>query len=214
MAFYINSLNFPNLTAKGTPVGADLVLIADSAAGNILKQATITNVLAVGGGASALTFIATATATNSASVNFDNKITSTYDNYLLVWENFLAATASTSLLLQVGTGATPTYQTTTYTTAISPSINATTAGIALGAAANGNTANRVGAGNAYFTNANNASNDKVAVGHSGFWNASATDAIFSFSGRWPNATVITSLRLIMGAGNITSGTFKLYGLSN
>lgn len=43
MAFYSNSLNFPNLTNKATPVGADIILLADSAAGNIPKQATLSS---------------------------------------------------------------------------------------------------------------------------------------------------------------------------
>lgn len=41
MAFYSNSLNFPNLTVKGSPVGADTILIADSAGGGAPKQALI-----------------------------------------------------------------------------------------------------------------------------------------------------------------------------
>lgn len=41
MATYTNSLNFPNLTVKAAPVGADIILIADSAAGNEPKQSLI-----------------------------------------------------------------------------------------------------------------------------------------------------------------------------
>lgn len=43
MAFVTNSLNFPNLTNKATPVGADILLIADSAASNALKQCLISS---------------------------------------------------------------------------------------------------------------------------------------------------------------------------
>lgn len=43
MAFYSNSLNFPNLTSKATPVGADIIMIGDSAAGNIPKQCLISS---------------------------------------------------------------------------------------------------------------------------------------------------------------------------
>lgn len=41
MAFYSNSLNFPNLTVKASPTGSDSVLISDAAAGGIPKQALI-----------------------------------------------------------------------------------------------------------------------------------------------------------------------------
>ena len=43
MAFVTNSLNFPNLTSKATPVGADLLMISDSAASSALKQITISS---------------------------------------------------------------------------------------------------------------------------------------------------------------------------
>lgn len=43
MAFNSNSLNFPNLSVKATPVLADIGLVADSAAGNALSQYTATN---------------------------------------------------------------------------------------------------------------------------------------------------------------------------
>lgn len=43
MAFYTNSLNFPNLTSKATPIGADILLLADSAAGNIPKQCLVSS---------------------------------------------------------------------------------------------------------------------------------------------------------------------------
>lgn len=46
MAFITNALNFPNLTAKTAPVGADLLMIADSAASNALKNVTNTNLFA------------------------------------------------------------------------------------------------------------------------------------------------------------------------
>jgi len=41
MAFYSNSINFPNLTVKGTPTTSDIMPLADAAAGNIPKQATV-----------------------------------------------------------------------------------------------------------------------------------------------------------------------------
>lgn len=46
MTYYSNSLNFPNLTAKTVPVGADILLIGDSAANGQPKQSTIAQVIA------------------------------------------------------------------------------------------------------------------------------------------------------------------------
>jgi hypothetical protein len=41
MAFYSNALDFPNLSSKATPVSADIIMIADSAASDAPKQCTI-----------------------------------------------------------------------------------------------------------------------------------------------------------------------------
>lgn len=45
MAFVTNSINFPNLSAKSTPIGADIIMLADSAAANALKQATFNTLM-------------------------------------------------------------------------------------------------------------------------------------------------------------------------
>jgi hypothetical protein len=42
-AFQGNSLNFPNLTSKSTPIGADILLLADSAAANAVKQCLVSS---------------------------------------------------------------------------------------------------------------------------------------------------------------------------
>lgn len=41
MAFITNSLNFPNLSVKASPIGADILMLADSADSNKVKQALI-----------------------------------------------------------------------------------------------------------------------------------------------------------------------------
>lgn len=56
---YNNALGLFNVTVKTTPIGADLLPIGDSAVtGTPLKQATIANVIAAGGGASAKSIFA------------------------------------------------------------------------------------------------------------------------------------------------------------
>lgn len=50
MAFVGNPINFPQLTAKSSPVGADILMVADSAAANALKQSTLTQLLASSAG--------------------------------------------------------------------------------------------------------------------------------------------------------------------
>jgi len=199
----------------GTAIPNGVTATTQSASDNSTKVATTAYVDAAAGGGGSLTLIASATASNSATVDFSNNLSATYDNYMLVWENCIVAGANTTFFLRVGTGAGPTYQATSYTTGMSPGSNAGTTGICLTKAADTSTAaNRAGAGNVTVTNVNNASNDKVVVGTVGYWANSLADAVISVSGRWQGATVLTSLRFINSTGNITSGVFKLYGLKN
>src|SRR5690348_16457363 len=110
MAFVTNSLNFPNLPSKASPVGADLFMLADSADSNKLKQATLTSMLAAAA-AGALTKVATATAAGVSTLDFNACFSATYDNYLIVWENWVAS-STVFPQARVGTGAGPTFQAT------------------------------------------------------------------------------------------------------
>ena len=221
MTFVGNSLNFANLTSKATPVGADKVMIADSAAGNAIKQATVSSILS-GASAGALTFIASVTASASATVDFSNNLSATYDNYLVVVEDMLPASASTTLFARVGTGAGPTYQATAYSGVTACFSGATTTAIT-GTTAFGLTkissmlanANLVAGGHFLFTNVNSATyknvNGQITYADS---ITSTTGVICINGGQWAGATVLTSLRFLMSSGNIASGIFKLYGYQN
>lgn len=73
MAFYTNSLNFPNLTSKASPVAADIILIADSASGDVPKQATIGSLpFAPLGGATVVNITAATQAMASDTIYFVN----------------------------------------------------------------------------------------------------------------------------------------------
>lgn len=64
-----------------------------------------------GGGA----LIDTQVASNSATIDFTNKLTSTYTTYVVILTNFVSSTNNNTVLyMRQGTGSTPTYQTTGY----------------------------------------------------------------------------------------------------
>lgn len=199
MAFVSNMLNFPNLTSKASPVGADLIMIADSAASNAVKQATISSILAAStsGG---LVFLGTGTASNSTSVDFPNFLSSTYDNYLVMVENYQPVSTSTILTLLVGTGAGPTYQVSNYTGS-----SASYVAIATGTT----TSLLTGAGSVNIYDANTSNIKHIHVISSVFAAATAVNLV-----QWSLGTVLTSVRLINNTGNISTGTFKLYGYKN
>lgn len=359
--FYSNSLNFPNLTAKGSPVGADSVLISDSAAGGAIKQALISNLpftsvsfpitLAQGGtnanltannggifyststagailagtatagqivrsgasttpswstatypatttinrllyssaanvisdlatanssilvtdgsgvpslsttipngviattqaasdnstkvattayvdaaasaAAGALVFIASGTAANSAVINFNNNLSATYDNYMVVVEN-LVGVSNADLLMDVGTGGTPTYSATTYAGASSGSGDGTTTNLSASSTTSfrftvqatsditvRSTSTDACGGILHVTNTQNASNYKGIQGFlAGNFSQAAGVLVTGFitsGGAWNTATALTSIRFKMSSGNISTGTFRLYGIKN
>jgi hypothetical protein len=277
MAFYSNALDFPNLTSKGTPTTSDLIMIADAAASNVPKQATVGSLpfptvpvsvtnggtgvatlttaygvltagttatgnvqtlaalgasgtvltsngasalpsfQAVAAGASGLTWIATVTASAQATVDFNNNLTSTYDNYIVVFENVVSAAGSGKLQILAGTGAGPTYQTSAYAGVYVGYLSGAISGVTSGTAAVDMTPAQVlstttsgAAGFITIHNVNNASNFKAFTAHTFVTSLFGCVSV----GTWGGATVLSSLRFKFASGNLTSGTFKLYGYQN
>ena len=209
-------------TTTPTCVIASAVTGTTQAANNnstkLATTAYADNVPTSGGG---LVWIATVTAAAGANALFDNKLTSTYDNYMVVFEAVLPATNATSHYMQFGTGGTPTYQTTNYQSGTLTNVgvisfSGPTTAIGVNASARvANTAARVGGGSLVINNANSATLDKVATGTQTFVDSTAAgENAGCFGGRWKDATTaITSVRFNQSSGNI-SGTWKLYGMKN
>lgn len=177
---------------------------------------------AASGGSGALTLIASATVSNSATVNFNNDLTSTYDNYVFIFENVLPATNGAVFQFQVGTGGTPTYATSGYlgTSALVgpsgyPYYNNQTTYVALTATQGMlNTAGGLCGGELKINNVNSATNYK------GIWTAgqygdatSVTPLHILCSYQYQSTTAVTSGRFQFSTGNFAA-TIKLYGYSN
>jgi hypothetical protein len=222
MAFYSNSLDFPNLTNKASPTTSDIIMIADAAASKVPKQATIASIVSLAS-SGALTWLASVTASNSATVNFNNNLTSTYDNYVIIFENAYPSAGGTGvqLRLRVGTGATPTYQTSGYVGTnldINPSTTTAnssgTASFLLNNIATSVTSTIVSGGMVLINNANNASNAKSLTSSISTATSTGTFQLSISGGAWNNSTVLTSLQISYVSGNVSTGTFKLYGYQN
>lgn len=213
----INATGTPQLTTNGQ------VIIGSTGAPPVaatLTQGTgitITNgagsvTIASSGGISALTLLSTATAAASATINFDNFLTSTYDNYLIMVDDVVVASGGGYLSLRVGTGATPTYQTTTYVLNSTITTSIQCSGIIGTVAQAGNAS--TGATITLF-NANSTTHFKPVT--SAYLNLSAAGAVLSgVSGSmWTGATTaLSSVQLFSNVGNLTTGTFRLYGVKN
>lgn len=166
-----------------------------------------------GSSGSGWTLIASATASNSTSVNFNNNLNGTYDNYAVVIESSSPSATTGTYWIQVGTTALPTYQTSNY----ADSNPAITGGVLVTTLPVYSTFSNAALGATVFiTGVNNASFYKTIYSVSAYPFSLTTMQADYCGGFWTGATtVITSIRFVINTGtNIQTGTFKLYGISN
>lgn len=179
--------------------------------------------------AGAMTFITSVTASNSATVNFDSTyITSTYDVYVIQMTSVLPATDDVSISINVSSnnGSTFPY-----------SWNNTGAGFS----SNGSNVSGVGGGQNKLTGGLTASATEQTLSNvsgetfnctmyiykpsaankfqctwNASWIAAPTAAVcwVGMSATNNSATAVNYIRFSMSSGNIASGTFRLYGITN
>lgn len=159
--------------------------------------------------------LGTVTASAQASADFNNLITSTYDDYVVVVNNYMPATNAQTILLRVGTGATPTYQSTNYTNSAlqTTGVSSPTNGACLFTGQYNGVTTEVYNGIAYILNAVNATNFKSILFHGNGWHNTTPTCSYSMGiACWRDATALTSIQLIPGSGNITNATVYFYGI--
>jgi len=179
---------------------------------------------AAGGGGGSLTKIASGTASNSASIEFTNIFSSSYSNYLFVFNKILPATNNVILYAQLGTGAGPTYVTTGYNWANATMINGGSISFT-----NNTSDAQIGLTDSYsyygINNAGNGVNGNMQVlGTNGTSNiasgnfnysailASSSTYLAPATDAWTlGAAVYTAIKFYMSSGNIASGTITVYG---
>jgi hypothetical protein len=217
-------------STSGTPTAATLTAGTNVAITNSSGNITISSGL--GGN---WVWIATQTASNSASLNFNSQFSSIYIAYRLVLNNILPAAsgAGIQLYLRLGTGAGPTYITSGYIYQILD-VNTTTSnthnltydgytGSGFGQVqitdshGNGITNSSTYGGvcgniDLFITaGSSNVANGRSFVSSKGT-NLAAFYVNTTCSFQQPAAN-FTSVQLLMSTGNITSGSAYLYGLT-
>ncbi len=164
------------------------------------------------------------TASASATLDFTTCISSTYDEYQIEFLNVLAATNNSNFLMRVGTGGGPTYDTgSNYywqeftkrlgggdTTQGGTSTSAQLAGDGVGTS---NNSSYGVSGSMRFFNPGGALLGKYFNGvlH-WYYNTGADTVTSTVRGLYGSTTAITALRFFFAAGNITSGTIRIYGI--
>jgi len=187
--------------------------------GHVLTLASgVPSWAAPSGGASGWTFLSSATASNSANINFDNAvITATYDVYCVVWHNYQPASDST-LLLQVSpdngtTIRTSGYDASAYQEGSTTEDNITTAINLTSDSVGGGTDEGHGIFVVYiaFPSAVGIKTHVSSIG--GFYDSANSLANSSSYGKYDTAEWCNYIRFLGSTGNIDTGTANLYGLA-
>jgi hypothetical protein len=170
--------------------------------------------------AGAMTLISTQTASNSASVSWTGL--SGYNNYVLIFNGAKNATNNQFLLLQVGTGSGPTYITSysdfTYLRIFSggtynPLGGSGQTGVVLADEADNSSGIPYPSGTFNLNNFTN-SLPFSATGNSTYYRDAKIINQIGSGGLSASGNIYTAIRILFASGNITSGTFSLYGISS
>ena len=198
--------------------GTNLVKLAAGADGKVLTthgtSADPTWETPAGGGGGQYVLISKQVASNSANLSWTGLDTANYDSFELVFENIVPVNNNIGLYVQVGTGATPTWQTSGYVNAgatVTAGIIFVTDATGGTQATVGNTANRGASGN---FNIGNLASSTYKQSRSSIMVYNSTPIPAVSAGYYDATTAITAIRLIFATGNISTGIASLYGRKN
>lgn len=166
--------------------------------------------------ATALILLNTLTPSGVATVSDTTSFTSTYSNYLILFQNILPATNNTTCQFQVQASAS--FQSTSYlntlgyfAAAIASSENPTTSIQLSRIGSVQNTGNGV-SGCLYATNPSQTTSPKMFNGNLAITNGTNIVPVHT-AGFWTGSNVaITGFQVLFSSGNIASGTIKIYGI--
>lgn len=177
------------------------------------------------GAAGGFIFLEAHTASTSATLDFTTFISSTYDTYVIKLTSLVMATNSVDLLMRMGTGGGPTYDTgANYSgdrfvwrsggSALEGGTGATSIQLTYGSHINNGTAALAGvSGEFHLYDPQSTALYKAVSGRSVFYDASNFRVTTDVRGAYESTTAVTAVRFFASSGNITSGTIRIYGLT-
>ncbi len=164
-----------------------------------------------------LAFVASATASASATLDFTGYLYAEYPHYLLIFTDLIPATDNQNLLLRTGTSSTYSTGASDYAYSILSMVagssltggsNASTSSIQI-SSLTGNASNEGVSGQVWINTVTSSREKHIwydTVGSNSVGNSYRTAG----SGRRSTSSAIDSVRLYFSSGNITSGTARLY----
>jgi hypothetical protein len=213
-----------SLTANNVLLGngtSAVQVVAPGTNGNVLTSNGTTWQSTAPAGGGSWVFLASVTASNSATVVLETGIDSTYDNYAIIFSNVRPASDSVQLRCRLRLDGS--YQTSNYTSmsfyvfpTTSSSTNYVTTQIDLIRFGMGNASARTGMGQIFFSMPSSTSIYKGLTFCAAGLGSSSTDVSSNTGTGWhiDSTSALTGLQFYMSAGNMATGTFRLYGIKN
>lgn len=196
----------------GVAVSSLNVVTIDTSTGQLGSQSSLST--------GAWILIQTQTASNSASLAFTTGITTTYNTYVLVVDNYVPATNTTNLLLQISTNGGSSYINSGYQTGVtyfqynSTTVNNanSTTSFLLNSSIPSTTDGCSGVYFLYGFTANTA-NVRPSYGASLGGRTGGAVGMALAGGNYAAAsTLVNAFQIISSSGNLSTGTFTLYGI--
>lgn len=181
---------------------------------NLSMSGTTLN--ASGGGTSGLVLVDTQTAASSSSIEFTG-LSSTYSNYLITLENVVIATSGQDLVMtwsDAGGYFSANYQWINFYRGTTVALGSTTSASAANLKIAGTVSNsRPTQGQMTLINTQASSGYASFTGDTNTWGT--TNEMFwgNVSGAHALTAALTKVKFTVSSGNITTGIFRLYGIS-
>jgi len=208
-----------SLTANNVLLGngtSAVKIVAPGTSGNVLTSNGTTWASTALGSSNAMTLISTQTASSSATLQWTGL--SGYNNYIMIFDNLLFSTSGYYISIVFGTGSGPTYITSGYFQQRIASASSTLNSLGAGSTSYGFLVSFISTYPAAF----NVSGSSVITGMTSLGSVSSTsnfngNSIYmgtSMGSVSTGGVPITAIQIAPGAGNFTSGTASLYGISS
>lgn len=228
----INSLGAKTVKKKDVATGALVALVAgDIIAGSIYTIYVagtdfVIDSVDSGGDVSSFDLLATATASASASLDFESVITSEYSNYMFVIDKLVTTTLNTNVYLRTSTNNGTSYDNTLGDYAYASSYlspNGVSASPPASTSAQQIFLNASGFGRLSTTSGSNLSgviyldnpHTNVGVKNIRWFIGSGVPTVMFFvngAGQRTSQNNVDAVQFLLSSGNIASGTIRLYGM--
>lgn len=203
------------ICAGTTATGAFQNVASVGTSGQVLTSAGAGALPTFSGSGNNLVLIQSQAASNSVSIVFSTGITSTYNSYLLVCSNVIPVTNNVTIAHQWSTDGGSTFIQSGYTSGsafggyttagLTGNVNTTSFNILFA-----NLANTAATGNAGVFDLLQVTSATYPTA-SGFWERA--DGLIALNGCiYPVAITANAFRILTTSGNISSGTFSLFGV--